>query len=357
MSRRQHLHVALLALVACGSGGSGGGAPPGPDSGDSSMVPEAGMTTGSEASAEAEAAAAPEAGGGPSEASASEASVNEGGAGGSDAAGEAKAGPFLGSMPAPATSALLRFANWSPDSPPVDICIAAHGSGAFQGPLTTILGSATGTDAGSAGVPFPFVTAYATVSPGQYDARLVVAGAGGCSVPIGHDWIGLGTLAIGQAETIALIGQVAPMPGSPKLAVSSLPDDVSGGASALVRAFNAAPGMAFADVGTGTLGAKSFSRVFRVPFGQAGGAVGDPNGYAPVTLNGALLSAHATGSTTDAVVSSAAVTVIAGAVVTLAVVGGGGAPSDIVECVDNAGTAGVFGNCCALGAGTCAPGN
>lgn len=85
----------------------------------------------------------------------------------------------------------LRIANASPDSPPFDVCVAPHGTTAFQGPLLGQLaatlglaapasGDAGGEDAGAVALAFAQVSAYVPLSPGQYDALLVPAGAASC---------------------------------------------------------------------------------------------------------------------------------------------------------------------------------
>src|SRR6202030_1440041 len=48
--------------------------------------------------------------------------------------GDAATGP-LDAEPPPLPFALVRVANWSPDAPGVDFCLAPHGTTAFVGPL------------------------------------------------------------------------------------------------------------------------------------------------------------------------------------------------------------------------------
>ena len=80
--------------------------------------------------------------------------------------------------------ASVRVAHASPDAPAFDVCVAPHGTATFQGPLLARLAAsvtaATGIDAGAVGVSFSQVSAYVSLAPGQYDVRLVAAGASSC---------------------------------------------------------------------------------------------------------------------------------------------------------------------------------
>jgi hypothetical protein len=272
---------------------------------------------------------------------------------------EAEAGPYMGSLPAAPTMALFRLANWSPDSPAVDVCIATHGTKAFQGPLVAALAVASQSDAGDEGIAFPLVSAYTLVAPGQYDARVVVAGATSCAVGIRPDTTTLPTLGAGGAETVALIGEVAPDGADYKLHVLGFLDDVSITGTAAIRVINAAPAMPEVDVGTGSLSAKSFLAIFRgVAIGQASAPsegwipfLVDANGYnANQPISGATLSAHASmGATIDAVVSTMAFSAPNGSVTTLVVAGGTSSTSPaLISCADNAGTDGVLSDCTVL---------
>jgi hypothetical protein len=270
--------------------------------------------------------------------------------------------------PPPLPIALVRVANWSPDAPAVDFCLAAHGTTAFQGPL---LGHASALlDAAAPPLGYPDVSAYVQVPPGQYDVRAVVAGASDCSAGIGADLTSAPSLGIGTFATLALLGKAqggAPGSGGAKLQLAAFVDEgVSSGKVAL-RFVNAAaaPEMGSADFGTGTAGASfkpisksvAFGAVGAIPDagGVDGGIKADSHGYAIVpALASATLSAHATGSATDAVVARG-VTIAAGAVVTAAllvapaVTDDGGATFQLLECVDNAGTVGVTGSCTVIG--------
>jgi hypothetical protein len=80
----------------------------------------------------------------------------------------------------------LRVAQLSPDLPPIDVCIAAHGTTTFQGPLLAALSSSIfGTDAAATtGLAYAQVSAYLSVAPGPYDLRIVAAGATDCSTAL-----------------------------------------------------------------------------------------------------------------------------------------------------------------------------
>src|SRR5580658_9937302 len=173
------LALLVLSVLACGSGGSTLAAASADDGGDAttSDAPTTDVALSSDGLVDAVAEAGTDAPVGQVDATAVEAgnaAASDAGDAASDAGNNAaEAGPYMGSLPTAATSALIRFANWSPDSPAFDMCIAPHGTTSFQGPLLSALAAATGSDAGSAGLAFPLVSAYTLVPPGQYDARIV----------------------------------------------------------------------------------------------------------------------------------------------------------------------------------------
>jgi hypothetical protein len=269
----------------------------------------------------------------------------------SEASDGVEAGPYLGSQTTAATTALLRFANWSPDEPAFDLCLAPHGTPSFQGPLLYML-----SDAGASGLAFPLVSAYTLVAPGQYDARVVVGGATSCAVGIRDD-SPLPPLPAGAAQTIAVVGEASPSIGDAKLQVVGFFDDVAStgpNVPPMVRVINAAAALPEIDVGTGSVVGKSFLSIFRgVFFGLSGGPSGawipalvDSNGYTQTNpLAGASVSAHATGTTADAVITSD-LTIAKGVVMTIVVAGGtSSTPPTIVTCADNAGTTSFLSDC------------
>jgi hypothetical protein len=256
----------------------------------------------------------------------------------------------------------VRVANWSPDSPSVDFCLAPHGSGAFQGPIVNSLANAGDADGGMAALAFPQVSAYFYVAPGAYDARLVVAGAADCSFGIGSDATMLPALSAGTFATIALLGEAHAVGGAPGLQITGFLDDQRPGGAVALRFIQAAPAISRVDVGTGA--ASAFAPFFLgVAYGQASskaeatasdGAAPtvDSNGYATLQpLSGVTFRARASGTAQDLAIASN-VSAGAGSVLTLVLVGetadtssDAGPQGELVECVDNAGTVGPFGNC------------
>jgi hypothetical protein len=270
-----------------------------------------------------------------------------------------EAGPTVSSPPP--SMVLIRFANWAPDAPPIDVCIAPHGTGAFQGPVVAELAALYAGDAGAEGdaaipgLTSPLVSSYILAAPGQYDARIVVAGAGSCAAGIGSDATELPVVAAGGAETIAVLEGASSAPAGYDLRIAAFLDDVSASGATAIRVINAASGMPQIDVGTGTFAANNFKAIFKhVPIGVTGQASGaavtslvDRNGYyANAPLSDVVLSAHASGATADGVTSLSPTTIGAGSIVTIAVVGGAsGAATALVECFDNAGAFDAFSDC------------
>jgi|HubBroStandDraft_6_1064221.scaffolds.fasta_scaffold57606_2 hypothetical protein len=272
---------------------------------------------------------------------------------------------------APAPLSWVRFANWSPDAPGVDFCMAPHGSGAFVGPLVAELAAATdaGTtfttsDGGTLSLlNFPLVSAYESVAPGQYDVRTVVAGASSCTAAIGPDATGLPALSANGLTTIALLGEDQPVGGDPGLQIQWFADDSTPSSSGIAMRFiNASPALAQADVGKGVL--PKFTPIFQgVAFGRAGTAteaqIGDAappfvdrNGYVTTgATSNATLSVYPSGTEAEAstlpTVTSSAWSAAAGAIVTIAIVGGtsAGEPASLLQCADNAGTVGAVSDC------------
>ena len=252
----------------------------------------------------------------------------------------------------------VRVANWSPDSPSVDFCLAPHATSAFQGPIVTRLANTGGADGGAA-LAFPRVSAYSYVAPGRYDARLVVAGAADCTTGIAPDATMLPALTSGTFATIALVGEAHAVGSDPSLQLVSFLDDQRAGGMVAMRFINAAPAIPKVDMGTGPVA--TFKPLFLgVAFGQTssadGGASGvDSNGYLTMQpLAAATLSAHPPGATTDSALASN-VSAGAGSILTIVLLGRTpGASSDagpqgqLIECIDNAGTVGAYENCSAL---------
>jgi hypothetical protein len=255
----------------------------------------------------------------------------------------------------------VRFANWSPDAPAsgFDFCVAPHGTTNWTGP---ILGSEL-ADAGSIGdsgtnsLPFPLVTAYLAIDPGQYDVQVLSAGATSCTGGI-LTVTTLATLATDAFTTFAVVGDVSKAGNDPGLTVVGFTDDSTAASGALVRFINAAPDLSAVDFGQGTLAASNFQALFtNVQFGQAGSAMGsdagsvDTNGFLSLAaLSGATLSVHTSAGGTSDTATASNVSVAASTIATLALVNGknGGPAPQFLLCQDNAPTPGLLGQCSIL---------
>jgi hypothetical protein len=81
------------------------------------------------------------------------------------------------------TQPMVRFAQLSPDAPPLDVCLAPRGTGMFAGPLLAQLAEDAGLapDASAPGLSFADVSAYFAIDAGAYDVRLVPAGSTTCA--------------------------------------------------------------------------------------------------------------------------------------------------------------------------------
>jgi hypothetical protein len=276
---------------------------------------------------------------------------------------------------APPPRAGLRFANWSPDAPAVDFCIAPHATTDFQGPmvaakLQALEDSGIDDDAGTPGLSFPQVGSYFYVTPGGYDVRVVAAGSPDCTVGVvAPDDTTVPALSADTLTTIAAIGDVKPPAGEPTISLASYHDDIEptlDGGSPLdggelivpMRFINAAPSVPEISFGTGTIADSSFvQRFVGVRFGQAGSlqeatateftppylAEVDGNGYALLaSLLPETVSLHAFRTRVD-LVAGPQVPAPPGILVTMVAVGD--STFHIVECFDNAGTTGLLSTC------------
>jgi hypothetical protein len=275
----------------------------------------------------------------------------------------------------------VRMANWSPGAPAADLCLAPHGTNAFQGPaLAGVLASQIDAGeldaAGVAGLPFPEVGAYFAIAPGQYDARIIAAGSMDCSVGIGADSIALPQLMADQFATFAVVGEADPAAGAPSLGVVGFSDEgpravslETGTPPLAVRFINAAVDEPLAMASIATAGPGIFTLI--APFGKLGAyAPGDAGaGHPPIDADGyaswpVISSATVTCGIPDSqvVLASGTVGTPGGAFVTLVLVGSGTAPVpadartsadpagslQLMECEDNAGTVGLLSSCAFL---------
>ncbi|HEY6460205.1 MAG TPA: DUF4397 domain-containing protein, partial [Polyangiaceae bacterium] len=211
------------------------------------------------------------------------------------------------------TQAFVRLAQTSPDAPSLDVCVAPHGSGAFDGPLLAKLAASLAGDAGAspdaaaAGLAYAQVSAYVPLDPAAYDVRVIAAGSPCASFPLVPDRTDLPALDAGSYTTLLVAGEIAAGDAGAPMALTALLDDSAlPGGGALLRAINAAPGQPLLDFGLGAA-ATWLPVLTNVAFGAASaqtapgeGSV-DANGYvpaAPTGPDGQTFSARV--STTDA---------------------------------------------------------
>jgi hypothetical protein len=266
------------------------------------------------------------------------------------------------SPPLPPTQALLRMANWSADSPAVDFCLSPHGTGNFRGPILAAAAATMGEGGVVGALPFPQASSYQLLEPGSYDARLVAAGSVDCATAIVADDTTLPVLGSGGLATIALVGAAHPQQGEPGLELVGFTDELKNSLpdALLIRVINAEVDLPQAEVGT--LNTYFTPFLDPVDFGKssAGDQMADPNGYiVELAIVNQTLAARATvpsllGAPAHTIVAQApTINLPTGNTVTFVVVGSGGqlgadgGPelSRILECVDNAGTAGLVGAC------------
>ncbi len=254
---------------------------------------------------------------------------------------------------APSSGALIRFANWSADSPGVDFCIAPHGTVAYEGPVLMKAAAAIdvhdAVDAGPPALVFPNDSQYIVVPPGQYDAIAVAAGSPDCSTPITGRMASLPPLPTGVAqtvppvllagsqETIALIGVDSPGANQPDLQIGTYLDDVTNNLGGpLFRIVNATPDPGAPDLITGQVGSVVLSSiVFGASSASAPDAAVDTNGYVKATLNAATVTVYK-GNGAGLYAASGLTVMAASGIVTLVAVGNlDGGQDQVVECVDN----------------------
>jgi hypothetical protein len=247
-------------------------------------------------------------------------------------------------------SAQIRIAHLSPNKPPFDVCLAARGSGQFNGPLLKPAGVV------ATGLAYAQVSKYLSVAPGPYDLRVVDGGDTTCAHSL-FDATNLPALTTGGSYTIAGIGFIPPRGTDPTAftVVVYTDDSVNAVNAVLLRFIQAAPHLAAVDFGTGA--GSSFAVLFaNVGYPQAGTSTSpasDVNGYVslsppspPVTFS---LRMH--GSTTDALTVTIPTAPAAGAVISVFAIGdvsGLPRPLQALVCADNAATGGPLSPCALL---------
>jgi len=254
-----------------------------------------------------------------------------------------------GDAPIP-TTALVRLANWSPDAPGLDFCVAPHGTGLWTGPLLAsnvghaVIGRLILTDAGlpvdashashdatastdardlvdsggpdagahdgastsdsgahdarladandastPTGVIFPRVSPYVALSPGQVDVRVVAGGSPDCAAAVLPEIDDLPALRAGDVDTFAAVGDTIAQGTDPGVTLALLPDDTRVAASSVgLRFVNAVPSVIEVTLASGTI-AKGTSMAYLS--GAQFGAAGVDTDAAPLDPNAYLMTA------------------------------------------------------------------
>jgi hypothetical protein len=239
----------------------------------------------------------------------------------------------------------LRVAHLSPGAPAVDFCLAAHGTTVFTGPILSGQGVLTG-------LLYAAVTKYQTVTAGQYDVRLVPAGATSCATSLGGlpDQTNVPAIPAGGAMTLAAVGELSPGDGGGQpFALKAFADDTSvSTGNAKLRFVHASSGTPSVDVGTG--GGVLLSPLFNdVAFGTAASAT---NGYIETPpLASVEISARVHGTTSD-VLSMPNTELASGAIATAFAIGKTGnltTPLRVLLCLDNGASVGALTVCTVVG--------
>jgi hypothetical protein len=246
--------------------------------------------------------------------------------------------------------ALIRIAHLSPNKPPIDVCLAPHGSGRFTGPILKPAGIPPN------GLAYSQVSKYLSIGAGQYDVRIVDGGATTCAQSL-FDATTLPTFSAGGSFTIVGTGFIPPNPGDPKaytIAVYS-EDTNSTDDGILLRFIHSAPDVPSLDFGAGS-GANFtvlFSDVSYLKIGTSVSPPADANGY--ITLQAATppvtygLRLH--GSNTDLLTVSSNVGLPNRTIATVFAIGdltGMPKPLQTLICIDNAPPSGAFSACATL---------
>ncbi len=237
----------------------------------------------------------------------------------------------------------IRIAHVSPDAPPVDVCLAPTGMGAFEHPLLKALGA-------TSGLAYSQVADYVDLPVGTYDARIVNATASDCSIGAVPDTTGIELDADETATVVALgvLDATGAAASDPKLHLAVFADDTSVmSAMTKVRFIHASPGTPAVDVGLGS--GTSFARVFAdVAFGTTASADASDNGYvvtSPVTSD---VAARLANQSSDALVVPNVMLPANGITTAFAIGGKTGASSNplgLLLCDDSAPPTGLLASC------------
>jgi hypothetical protein len=249
-------------------------------------------------------------------------------------------------------TAQIRIAQLSPNKPPIDVCLATHGSGQFNGPLLKPAGVA------QTGLAYAQVTKYLSVTAGQYDVRIIDGGATTCAQAL-FDATNLPTFTGGGSFTVVGTGFIPPNASDPKAFTVVVYTDDTANADpddgVLLRFIHNAPDVPAVDFGTGAGSgfAALFSNVSFLAVGSGSSPATDGNGYLrlPAATPPVTFSLRTHGSNTDALTVSSFVALPAGAVATVFAIGDlGGTPKplQLLVCADSAAPIGPLTACTAL---------
>jgi hypothetical protein len=237
----------------------------------------------------------------------------------------------------------VRIAHLSPDAPPVDVCLAAAGTGEFGKPVLKTLGAL-------AGLAYPQLTTYVDLPVGSYDARIIEATASDCSIGVIPD---AQNIAVAQdlTATVAAIGVLdhsGAAASDPALSLAVFVDDTSvASGMTKLRFIHASPGTPAVDVGLGR--GDAFVKVFAdVSFGTIAAGAASDNGFVATSPVTAPVAARLANQSSDALVVPS-VTLPADAIQTAIAIGGKTGASDnplsVLLCNDNAPASGLFTSC------------
>ncbi len=249
--------------------------------------------------------------------------------------------PGAAPAPSPTPTTMFRVAHLMPDQPPLDLCVAAHGTSAFKGPLLKAAG------VGDAGLAYTQATKYLSLVSGQYDVRVVDGDAISCTVGR-FDATNLPALRPSESVTIAALGLAHAQRGNELVVyvddASTAPGPVG------LRFIHASPDTPAVDAGFGS--GNQFTVLFANVAYAAVGAAGasDGNGYAmiPPPPTAPLLTVRVHDAADDALTFTPPAAPARGDTVTAFLIGdfaGAPAPLKALVCVDNAAAAGGLAAC------------
>jgi hypothetical protein len=297
----------------------------------------------------------------------------------------------------PPPQTYLRVAQLAPDLPAMDVCVAPHGTTTFQGPLVGQLGQQLAADAGAdadaSGLTYAQVSAYLPLAPGQYDVRLVAAGASSCtplsrpdadggevdaggphdaepndgSAPeeaaadVGStaltDTTDLPLLRLNTYATLLVVGESSPSGKDAALRLSVIPDDaVLAGAGAMLRGVNAVPSVLSLDFGLESP-AQWAPLLVNVKFAGAsqraapGDGTVDSNGYLPIAPFSPTqeLSARTSADAATNTAVADGVEIDMGSIATVIAIGGKTGDTmhrpSLLVCIDNQPSGGLLSDC------------